>query len=100
MLASGREYTEIFTVAIEENRAKANSHTISSFTRENQEFLVEELFNPREGRPAGKFKVNLHESNDANVVNFKHCTSLVLMSLQHVLTFTLIICNLCPQYIH
>lgn len=62
MINAGREYSEVLTRTMDDNRRKANSHIVRSFTRENQEFLVEELVNPLEGRPAGKFKVNLKDT--------------------------------------
>jgi len=61
MLSAGHVYSEYATNFLQDADSKSNTHHVLEFDRNTIRFRVEEMVNPREVRPVGKFVVRLDE---------------------------------------
>jgi len=61
MLSAGHVYSEYATNFLQDADSKSNTHHVLEFDRNTTRFRVEEMVNPREVRPVGKFVVRLDE---------------------------------------
>ncbi|WVZ24129.1 hypothetical protein V8G54_002673 [Vigna mungo] len=61
MISVGHIYSENATKVLQDGDLKSNTHRVIEFDRNTTRFRVEEMVNPREIRPAGKFVVRLYE---------------------------------------
>ncbi|KHN18280.1 hypothetical protein glysoja_035711 [Glycine soja] len=86
ILASSQVYTQVLNKAIEDAYRKTNTHTILEFNQCGTWFLIQEIINPREVRPAGDFTIRLDEKwCDCDKFQKLHMScSHVVVSCKHV----------------
>jgi len=61
MASAGHVYSKYATNFLQDADSKSNTHHVIEFDRNTTRFRVEEMVNPREVRPVGKFVVILDE---------------------------------------
>jgi len=61
MVNVGHMYSEYATNFLQDADSKLNTHMVVEFDKTTTKFRVEEMVNPKEVRPVGKFVVRLDE---------------------------------------